>query len=364
MLANDTDADAGDTKNITAVSFGAVVGALGSSLSGAHGSLVLNASGDFTYTVNETDAAVQALRGQTNTLTDVFTYTMRDTAGITSTTTLTISIHGTNDAQVLATPTANQNAIAGAQFSLTLPASTFTDVDSGDTLTYGATLADGAPLPAWLSFDAATRTFSGTPMAADVGTLNIKTSATDLGGLSASETFSLTAATAPATVSLFGASSVPAQLGLNDGSPLEVGMKFTSSVAGDVIALKFYRSANDTGSDVLDLWSATGTALASVTFTNATASGWQTVALPAPVTISANATYVVSYHTTGAYVATSNYFTSATTNGVLTATSNSAPGGNGVFAYGGSSSNGLFPSNSFGASNYWADVVFRPQLVG
>ena len=49
-----------------------------------HGSLVLNASGAFTYTVNENDAAVQALRLSTNTLTDVFNYTMRDTAGATS----------------------------------------------------------------------------------------------------------------------------------------------------------------------------------------------------------------------------------------------------------------------------------------
>ncbi len=38
---------------------------------------------------------------------------------------------------------------------------TFSDVDVGDTLTYSATLADGTPLPSWLSFDAATQTFSG-----------------------------------------------------------------------------------------------------------------------------------------------------------------------------------------------------------
>ena len=75
-------------------------------------------------------------------------------------------------------------------------------------------------------------------------------------------------------------------------------MKFTSSTAGQVTALKFYRSANDNGPDVLDLWSATGTKLASATFTNTSASGWQTVALATPVPISANTTYVASYHTT------------------------------------------------------------------
>ena len=70
---------------------------------------------------------------------------------------------------------------------------------------------------------------------------------------------------------------------------------------------------------MLDLWSATGTKLASATFTNTSASGWQTVALATPVTISANTTYVVSYHTTGAYVATVNYFTGTVTSGPLSA---------------------------------------------
>ena len=133
VLTNDTDPDAGDTKTVTAVNFGATAGTLGTALAGAHGSLVLNASGAFTYTVNETDAAVQALRQSTNTLTDVFSYTMRDTAGATSTTTLTVTIHGANDAPVLAAQTGSQNATVGSAFSLVLPAGTFTDVDAGDT---------------------------------------------------------------------------------------------------------------------------------------------------------------------------------------------------------------------------------------
>ena len=195
VLTNDTDPDAGDTKTVTAVSFGAVAGTLGTALAGAHGSLVLETSGDFTYTVNETDAAVQSLRQSTDTLSDVFTYTMGDTAGATSTTTLTVTIHGANDAPTLAVQTGSQNAIVGSAFSLALPAGTFTDVDAGDTLSYTATAADGSPLPAWLAFDAATRTFSGTPTATDVGTLGVKVSATDLGGLAASETFNIAVAT-------------------------------------------------------------------------------------------------------------------------------------------------------------------------
>ena len=105
------------------------------------------------------------------------------------------------------------------------------------------------------------------------------------------------------------------------GTQLEVGMKFTSSAAGQITALKFYRSASDTGPDVLDLWSSTGTKLASATFTNTAASGWQTVTLATPVDITAGTTYIASYHTTGAYVATDNFFTAAVTSGPLTAPS-------------------------------------------
>ena len=364
VLTNDTDPDAGDSKTVTAVSFGATAGTLGTALNGAHGSLVLNAAGAFTYTVNETDTAVQALRLSTNTLPDVFSYTMRDTAGATSTTTLTVTIHGANDAPVLAAQTAGQNAVVGSLFSLPLPAGTFTDPDAGDTLTYTATAADGSPLPSWLTFTAATRTFSGTPATTDLGTLSVKVSATDLGGLAASETFNIAVATAPTTVSLFTASNTPAQTSLNDGTPLEVGVKFTSSVAGQITALKFYRSPSDTGSDLLDLWTATGTKLASATFTNTSASGWQTVTLATPVSIAANTTYVASYHTTGAYVATDNFFTTAVTSGVLTAPSTTTAGGNGVYSYGGTNTAGIFPTSTFAAANYYADVVFRPQLVG
>jgi Domain of unknown function (DUF4082)/Putative Ig domain len=114
---------------------------------------------------------------------------------------------------------------------------------------------------AYSSFNASTQTFSGTPAAANVGTLSVKASATDLGGLAASETFNIAVATAPTTMSLFTASNTPAQTNLNDGSRLEIGVKFTSSVAGQITALKFYRSASDTGSDLLHLWTSTGTKL-------------------------------------------------------------------------------------------------------
>ncbi len=41
--------------------------------------------------------------------------------------------------------------------------------------------------------------------------------------------------------------------------------------------------------------------------------------------------------------------------------SDTAGGGNGVYAYGSTSS---FPSSTFSATNYWVDVVFQPQATG
>jgi VCBS repeat-containing protein len=361
VLTNDTDPDSGDTKTVSAVSFGATAGTLGAALNGTYGSLVLNAAGTYTYTINESNAAVQALRLSTNTLSEVFNYTMRDTAGATASSTLTITIHGANDAPVLAAQTAAQNATVGTAFSLVLPANTFTDVDTGDTLTYSSTLADGSALPSWLSFNAATRTFTGTPTAS--GTTSVRVTATDLGGLATSETFNIAVSTAPTTYSLFTAANTPAQTNLNDGSQLELGIKFQSNVAGTITGIKFYRSANDNGQNVVDLWSSTGTKLATATYSGTTGSGWQTVNFGTAVAISANTTYIASYHTTGTYVATDGYFTNSVSNGPLTAMSSALAGGNGVYAYGGSATSGIFPNSTYDSANYWADVVFKPQLA-
>jgi hypothetical protein len=61
---------------------------------------------------------------------------------------------------------------------------------AGDAITYSATLANGNPLPGWLTFS--NGVFSGTPPAA--GTINVTVTGTDAAiGTAASETFSITA---------------------------------------------------------------------------------------------------------------------------------------------------------------------------
>jgi VCBS repeat-containing protein len=353
VLTNDTDPDgASDTKTVTAVRFNTTNGTVGSALVGAHGSLTLNPNGTFTYTVNETDSAVQALRQLTDTTTDVFNYTMRDTAGATSSANLTITIRGANDAPTLSAQTANQNAVIGQAFSLQLPTNTFTDVDAGDGLTYSATTSTGTQLPTWLSFNPTTRTFSGTPPTGSAGTQGIRVTATDTAGATATETFNIGVA-ASAPVSLF-STQTPANLNTNDTNPVELGVRFTTSAAGTVTAIKFYKSSQDTGTHTGSLWSSAGTRLATVTFTNETASGWQTATFSSPVQLTAGQTYTASYHTNvGRYANTGNFFTAATTSGPLTAPATT----NGVYAYG---SNSAFPTNTYNRTNYWVDVVFNP----
>jgi hypothetical protein len=171
---------------------------------------------------------------------------------------------------------------------------------------------------------------------------------------------SLTVNSTTTAVSLFSPSDVPATITDNDPNPVELGMKFTSDVAGSITAIKFYKGPQNTGVHQGHLWSANGTLLATASFTNETASGWQTANLNTPVAITAGTTYVASYHSGGNYSASGNYFATDHSNGPLHAPASTATSGNGVYAYGGS---GLFPSGTYNKSNYWVDVVFSGQLA-
>ena len=106
-----------------------------------------------------------------------------------------------NNAPTVANSIPNQAATVGTAFSYTFPTSTFSD-DDGDGLTYTAAKSDDTALPTWLSFDAVTRTFSGTPQSGDTGTLSVKVTADDRNGGTASDTFDIVVSAAPATPTL------------------------------------------------------------------------------------------------------------------------------------------------------------------
>jgi Ca2+-binding RTX toxin-like protein len=118
--------------------------------------------------------------------------TATDTVSASVSDTFDITVGNVNDAPTLANAIADQNASEDTTYSFQFASNAFSDVDTGDTLTYSATLADDSALPAWLSFDVATRTFSGTPTNANVGTVNVKVTATDGASTSVSDAFALT----------------------------------------------------------------------------------------------------------------------------------------------------------------------------
>lgn len=139
--------------------------------------------------------------------------------------------------------------------------------------------------------------------------------------------------------------------------PVELGMRFTSSVNGLITGIRFYKYAPNTGPHVGNLWTSNGAWLGTVTFANETDSGWQQAMLPVPVPITANTTYIVSYHTTiGNYASTVDGFISGRNRGPLHAEP-SPSFGNGVFHYGATSA---FPDQPWN-ENYWVDVLFVPQ---
>ncbi len=104
VLSNDTDVDAvanGETKSVSGVAAGvqcSAAGSVGTSVTGSYGAITINADGSYSYVVDNSNAAVQALRTTSDTLQDVFSYSVTDTAGATSTTQITVTIQGANDA--------------------------------------------------------------------------------------------------------------------------------------------------------------------------------------------------------------------------------------------------------------------------
>jgi hypothetical protein len=160
---------------------------------------------------------------------------------------------------------------------------------------------------------------------------------------------------ASTTSSLFGTATPAVASEVSDRDAVELGVSFKPSVAGSISAVRFYKAAGNQGTHTGAVWSAGGTKLASVTFANETATGWQTAKLSKPLDVTAGTTYVASYFAPkGQYSYTPNYFTADKTSGSLTASAK----GNGRYAYG---SSGGFPTKSWDASNYFVDVVFSPK---
>ncbi len=224
--------------------------------------------------------------------------------------------------------------------------------------------ATGSAVAATVAYNADTRTATLTPSSAlssdTAYEATLSSTVTDLSGNTLAGDVSWSFTTEPplnCPCSVWDSSDTPATASSSDPNAVELGVKFRSEIAGYITGIRFYKGALNTGTHVGNLWSGDGTRLATATFTNETATGWQQVDFPAPVAISANTVYVASYHApNGGYAFNGNFFaTSGVDKSPLRLLSNSEGGGNGVYRYGASD----FPTQSWNASNYWVDVVFN-----
>ncbi|WFL76632.1 DUF5801 repeats-in-toxin domain-containing protein [Altererythrobacter arenosus] len=90
------DAQGADGASVTGLAFGQILGTVGSPLTSTYGKLTIDANGDYRYELDNTNPLVQGL-DSTESLTEIFTYTITDADGDTSETTLTITINGADD---------------------------------------------------------------------------------------------------------------------------------------------------------------------------------------------------------------------------------------------------------------------------
>lgn len=142
----------------------------------------------------------------------------------------------------------------------------------------------------------------------------------------------------------------------------ELGMKFQSDLAGYITGVRFWTTGQNTGTHTGELWSDNGQRLATVTFPAVTTGGWQLAYFSSPVQISANTTYIVSYHTTSPGIADTPgaFANTGINNQNLHGLAGGVDGPNGVYALGSSSA---FPNSSEGQSpNYWVDAIFSDHV--
>ena len=214
-----------------------------------------------------------------------------------------------------------------------------------------------------MSAAATTVTWSYTWPATGQGNVTIESRATDDSGNIEKPSNGVTVSVG-CPCGLYGQDYTPAVTSENDPTPLELGVKFTSTISGWVAGVRFYKGAGNAGTHTGSLWSATGTRLAIGTFTNETASGWQTMLFSTPVQITANTVYVASYYDPdGHYANDVDQFYPGITGSTdlqpldsppLHAVQATGSVGNGVFNAGGPG----FPTSTYEGTGYGVDVIF------
>jgi len=225
---------------------------------------------------------------------------------------------------------------------------------SGGTAPETWSIASGG-LPPGLTLTASSGVITGTPAATGIFTFTVVAGDSSARVETAMKPFTIAVGSA---ATIWASTNAPVRVDSGPDSAVELGVKFKSDVAGSITGIRFYKAAANTGTHVGNLWTSSGTQLATATFSGETVSGWQQVLFSNPVLIATNTIYVASYHcTVGHYSEDDSYFAaSGVDNPPLHALANGVSGPNGVYSYGASS---VFPNQTWSAANYWVDVVFQ-----
>ena len=196
ILATVTDPDAPPQTETATITYTAANGTF-TLMGGFTGS-----AGDYTMTGSPTTIQA-ALRGLTfvptahqvspgQSVTTNFTVSVSDGFATASNSATNVVTTAVITAPTVPNPIAGQTFTGAGVQSFTFAANTFADADPTVVLSYSAVLAGGGALPSWLTFNGATRTFSGDPGVTAASPLNIQVTANDGKGNSIADDFMLT----------------------------------------------------------------------------------------------------------------------------------------------------------------------------